>query len=154
MVQVDCWERLGLMYMAWPSSISSRAVSFGGALSIAIAMPAHPHMKTALPSSPAARSSRCGFGRGGRDSHQLSHGRLIFGVGRSGGGADFLMPTECRTPEPRPRFREILDVIEQSLDQAERVHTRASPTASMNVAVVPKPNQKPRPPIRIRGQHP
>jgi alkanesulfonate monooxygenase SsuD/methylene tetrahydromethanopterin reductase-like flavin-dependent oxidoreductase (luciferase family) len=83
---------------------------------------------------------------------QLSHGRLIFGVGRSG-VAQTYEAYGVSYAESRERFREILDVIEQawtkpSFSYAGKYHR------FNEVAVVPKPYQKPRPPIRIAASTP
>jgi alkanesulfonate monooxygenase SsuD/methylene tetrahydromethanopterin reductase-like flavin-dependent oxidoreductase (luciferase family) len=83
---------------------------------------------------------------------QLSHGRLIFGVGRSG-VAQTYEAYGVSYAESRDRFREILDIIEQAWTK---------PTFSYegkyhrfkDVAVVPKPYQKPAPPIRIAASTP
>jgi alkanesulfonate monooxygenase SsuD/methylene tetrahydromethanopterin reductase-like flavin-dependent oxidoreductase (luciferase family) len=83
---------------------------------------------------------------------QLSHGRLIFGVGRSG-VAQTYEAYGVSYAESRDRFREILDIIEQAWTK---------PTFSYegkyhrfkDVAVVPKPYQKPTPPIRIAASTP
>jgi alkanesulfonate monooxygenase SsuD/methylene tetrahydromethanopterin reductase-like flavin-dependent oxidoreductase (luciferase family) len=83
---------------------------------------------------------------------QISRGRLIFGVGRSG------LPRTYEDygvsyAESRDRFAEVLDIVEQAW---------SSPAVSYsgkyyrvdNVAVTPKPYQKPSPPIRIAAASP
>ena len=83
---------------------------------------------------------------------QLSHGRLIFGVGRSG-VAQTYEAYGVSYAESRDRFREILDIVERawtepSFSYEGRYHRFKS------VAVVPKPYQKPLPPIRIAASTP
>src|SRR5207245_5264039 len=83
---------------------------------------------------------------------QLSHGRLIFGVGRSG-VAQTYEAYGVSYAESRDRFREILDIVEQAWTKPNfsyngRYHS------FKDVAVVPKPYQKPTPPIRIAASTP
>ena len=83
---------------------------------------------------------------------QLSHGRLIFGVGRSG-VAQTYEAYGVPYAESRERFREILDILEAawtrpSFSYEGRYHS------FKHVAVVPKPYQKPFPPIRIAASTP
>jgi alkanesulfonate monooxygenase SsuD/methylene tetrahydromethanopterin reductase-like flavin-dependent oxidoreductase (luciferase family) len=83
---------------------------------------------------------------------QLSQGRLVFGVGRSGVAqtyAAYGVPYD----ESRERFREILDILERawrepSLSYEGRYHRFD------NVTLVPKPRQKPAPPLRIAASTP
>lgn len=77
----------------------------------------------------------------------LSNGRLVFGVGRGTnplhyGG--FNIPME----ESRDRFTEALDVVTQAWT-LERVNFEGKYYRVKDVAVHPKPLQKPHPPIRI-----
>ena len=77
----------------------------------------------------------------------LSDGRLVFGVGRGTnplhyGG--FNIPME----ESRDRFNEALEVITQAWT-AERVNYEGKYYRVKDLAVYPKPIQKPHPPIRI-----
>jgi alkanesulfonate monooxygenase SsuD/methylene tetrahydromethanopterin reductase-like flavin-dependent oxidoreductase (luciferase family) len=77
----------------------------------------------------------------------LSNGRLVFGVGRGTnplhyGG--FNIPME----ESRDRFTEALDVVTQAWT-LERVNYEGKYYRVKDVAVYPKPIQKPHPPIRI-----
>ncbi|MGH7055285.1 MAG: LLM class flavin-dependent oxidoreductase [Stellaceae bacterium] len=83
---------------------------------------------------------------------QLSRGRLIFGVGRSG-VAQTYAAYGISYAESRERFREILDIIERawrepSLSYEGRYYRFDA------VSVVPKPCQKPAPPIRIAASTP
>jgi alkanesulfonate monooxygenase SsuD/methylene tetrahydromethanopterin reductase-like flavin-dependent oxidoreductase (luciferase family) len=83
---------------------------------------------------------------------QLSHGRLIFGVGRSG-VAQTYDAYGVSYAESRDRFREILDIIEQAWTKPSFSY-EGNYHRFKNVAVVPKPYQKPTPPIRIAASTP
>jgi len=83
---------------------------------------------------------------------QLSHGRLIFGVGRSG-VAQTYEAYGVPYAESRDRFREILDVIEQAWTKPSFSYEGKYHRFN-GVAVVPKPYQKPTPPIRIAASTP
>jgi alkanesulfonate monooxygenase SsuD/methylene tetrahydromethanopterin reductase-like flavin-dependent oxidoreductase (luciferase family) len=83
---------------------------------------------------------------------QLSHGRLIFGVGRSG-VAQTYEAYGVSYAESRDRFREILDVIEQAWTKPSFSY-EGKYHRFKDVAVVPKPFQKPIPPIRIAASTP
>jgi len=78
---------------------------------------------------------------------QVSRGRLIFGVGRSG------LPRTYEAygipyAESKDRFAETLHVIEQAWTQPRFSHEGQYYNFD-NVAVTPKPHQKPLPPIRV-----
>lgn len=78
---------------------------------------------------------------------QISHGRLDFGVGRSGfprAYAGYGIPYD----ESRERFQESLDVILKAWTQERFSHTGKYFTFN-DVSVVPRPYQQPHPPIRI-----
>jgi len=83
---------------------------------------------------------------------QLSHGRLIFGVGRSG-VAQTYEAYGVSYAESRERFREILDIVEQAWTRPSFSY-EGKYHSFKNVAVVPKPYQKPAPPIRIAASTP
>lgn len=80
---------------------------------------------------------------------QISHGRLLLGVGRSGNPrayAAYGVPYS----ESRERFYETLDVLKAAWTQP--VFTFAGKYYSFNEArSVPRPYQQPHPPIRIAG---
>jgi alkanesulfonate monooxygenase SsuD/methylene tetrahydromethanopterin reductase-like flavin-dependent oxidoreductase (luciferase family) len=82
----------------------------------------------------------------------LSHGRLIFGVGRSG-VAQTYEAYGVSYAESRERFREILDIVERAWTEPSFSYDGAYHSFK-NVAVVPKPYQKPTPPIRIAASTP
>jgi alkanesulfonate monooxygenase SsuD/methylene tetrahydromethanopterin reductase-like flavin-dependent oxidoreductase (luciferase family) len=83
---------------------------------------------------------------------QLSHGRLIFGVGRSG-VAQTYEAYGVSYAESRDRFREILDIVEQAWSKPSFSYD-GKYHSFKDVAVVPKPYQKPLPPIRIAASTP
>jgi alkanesulfonate monooxygenase SsuD/methylene tetrahydromethanopterin reductase-like flavin-dependent oxidoreductase (luciferase family) len=83
---------------------------------------------------------------------QISQGRLIFGVGRSG------LPRTYEDygvsyAESRDRFAEVLDIVEQAWSQPA-VFFEGKYYSFNNIAVAPKPLQKPLPPIRIAAASP
>ena len=83
---------------------------------------------------------------------QISHGRLIFGVGRSG------LPRTYEDygvsyAESRDRFAEVLDIVEQAWSQPA-VRYEGRYYSFKNIAVTPKPFQQPLPPIRIAAASP
>lgn len=83
---------------------------------------------------------------------QISRGRLIFGVGRSG------LPRTYEDygvsyAESRDRFAEVLDIIEQAWSQPA-VSYEGRYYSFNNIAVTPKPFQQPLPQIRIAAASP
>jgi len=83
---------------------------------------------------------------------QISRGRLIFGVGRSG------LPRTYEDygvsyAESRDRFVEVLDIVEQAWSQSA-VSYDGKYYSFHNIAVTPKPFQQPHPPIRIAAASP
>jgi alkanesulfonate monooxygenase SsuD/methylene tetrahydromethanopterin reductase-like flavin-dependent oxidoreductase (luciferase family) len=154
MEQVDAAERLGLDVM-WLAELhfEPRRSLLSAPLSIASAIAARTRrikIGIAVQVLPLCHPLRLAEEAATVD--QLSHGRLIFGVGRSG-VAQTYEAYGVSYAESRDRFREILDVIEQAW---------TSPSFSYegkyhrfkDVAVVPKPYQKPTPPIRIAASTP
>src|SRR5437868_11243905 len=83
---------------------------------------------------------------------QLSHGRLIFGVGRSG-VAQTYEAYGVSYARGRDRFREILDIVERAWTEPSFSY-EGTYHRFKDVAVVPKPYQKPTPPIRIAASTP
>src|SRR6202011_2343756 len=83
---------------------------------------------------------------------QISHGRLIFGVGRSGFARTY-QHYGVPYAESRERFAEILEVVRRAWTQEtfsfEGEHYRFHDTC-----VVPKPYQQPHPPIRVAATSP
>jgi alkanesulfonate monooxygenase SsuD/methylene tetrahydromethanopterin reductase-like flavin-dependent oxidoreductase (luciferase family) len=83
---------------------------------------------------------------------QISHGRLIFGVGRSG------LPRTYEDygvsyAESRDRFIEVLDIVEQAWSQPA-VNYEGKYYSFKGMAVTPRPFQQPLPPIRIAAASP
>ncbi|HZO33221.1 MAG TPA: LLM class flavin-dependent oxidoreductase [Chloroflexota bacterium] len=83
---------------------------------------------------------------------QISKGRLIFGVGRSGFARTY-NAYGIPYPESRERFSEALDIILKAWTENgfsyEGKYTRVD-----NVNVTPKPYQQPHPPIRVAATTP
>jgi len=78
---------------------------------------------------------------------QISDGRLIFGVGRSGFPQTY-QAYGVPYAESRERFAETLEVVKLAWTQ-ERFSYHGKYFNYENVRLVPKPRQKPTPPIRI-----
>ena len=78
---------------------------------------------------------------------QISHGRLIFGVGRSGVARTY-EAYGVPYAESRERFAEILDIVQKAWTQ-DRVSYQGRFHQFDDIAVVPKPYQQPTPPIRV-----
>jgi alkanesulfonate monooxygenase SsuD/methylene tetrahydromethanopterin reductase-like flavin-dependent oxidoreductase (luciferase family) len=83
---------------------------------------------------------------------QISRGRLIFGVGRSG------LPRTYEDygvsyAESRDRFAEVLDIVEQAWSQP-CVDYDGKYYSFHNIAVTPRPYRQPTPPIRIAAASP
>jgi alkanesulfonate monooxygenase SsuD/methylene tetrahydromethanopterin reductase-like flavin-dependent oxidoreductase (luciferase family) len=83
---------------------------------------------------------------------QVSQGRLIFGVGRSG-VAQTYDAYGVSYAESRERFREILDIVEQAWTEP-RFSYHGKYYDFTDVACVPRPRQQPTPPIRIAASTP
>jgi alkanesulfonate monooxygenase SsuD/methylene tetrahydromethanopterin reductase-like flavin-dependent oxidoreductase (luciferase family) len=152
--QIDAAERWGLdvMWLAELHFDPQRSV-LSAPLSIASAV--------------AARTSRIKIGiavqvlplchplrlaEEGATVDQISGGRLIFGVGRSG------LPRTYEDygvsyAESRDRFAEVLDIVEQAWSQPA-VSYEGKYYSFKNITVAPKPLQKPLPPIRIAAASP
>ena len=154
MEQVDAAERLGLDVM-WLAELhfEPRRSVLSAPLSIASAIAARTRrikIGIAVQVLPLCHPLRLAEEAATVD--QLSHGRLIFGVGRSG-VAQTYEAYGVSYAESRDRFREILDIVEQawtkpSFSYNGRYHS------FKDIAVVPKPYQKPMPPIRIAASTP
>ncbi len=83
---------------------------------------------------------------------QVSHGRLIFGVGRSG------LPRTYEAygisyAESKDRFAETLEIVERAWSQP-RFSYEGRYHRFDDVALTPKPYQKPLPPIRVAASSP
>jgi alkanesulfonate monooxygenase SsuD/methylene tetrahydromethanopterin reductase-like flavin-dependent oxidoreductase (luciferase family) len=154
MEQVDAAERLGLDVM-WLAELhfEPRRSVLSAPLSIASAIAGRTRrikIGIAVQVLPLCHPLRLAEEAATVD--QLSHGRLIFGVGRSG-VAQTYEAYGVSYAESRDRFREILDVIEQAWTRPSFSY-KGKYHSFNNVAVVPKPFQKPTPPIRIAASTP
>jgi len=78
---------------------------------------------------------------------QISNGRLIFGVGRSGVARTY-EAYGVPYAESRERFVEVLDIVRKAWTQ-DKVSYQGKYHRFEDVAVVPKPYQQPTPPIRV-----
>jgi alkanesulfonate monooxygenase SsuD/methylene tetrahydromethanopterin reductase-like flavin-dependent oxidoreductase (luciferase family) len=78
---------------------------------------------------------------------QISNGRLIFGVGRSGVARTY-EAYGVPYAESRDRFVEVLDIVRKAWTQ-DRISYHGKYHHFDEVAVVPKPRQQPTPPIRV-----
>src|SRR5438309_4758658 len=83
---------------------------------------------------------------------QISHGRLIFGVGRSGFARTY---EHYGVPygESRERFAETLEVVRRAWTQ-ETFSFEGAHFQFHDTCVVPKPYQQPHPPIRVAATSP
>ncbi len=154
MEQVDAAERLGLDVM-WLAELhfEPRRSVLSAPLSIASAIAARTKrikIGIAVQVLPLCHPLRLAEEAATVD--QLSHGRLIFGVGRSG-VAQTYAAYGVPYAESQARFREILDVIQKAWTEPnfsyEGVYHQFK-----DVSLVPKPYQKPTPPIRIAASTP
>src|SRR4030081_2901613 len=109
----------------------------------------------------AARTTRLRIGTGVsvlplchpiRTVDQISRGRLDFGVGRSGFSGGY-SGYGVRYDESRERFQESLDVILKAWTQEGFSHA-GKYFAADNLTVVPRPYQKPHPPIWVAATTP
>jgi alkanesulfonate monooxygenase SsuD/methylene tetrahydromethanopterin reductase-like flavin-dependent oxidoreductase (luciferase family) len=154
MAQVDAAERLGLDVM-WLAELhfEPRRSVLSAPLSIASAIAARTRrikIGIAVQVLPLCHPLRLAEEAATVD--QLSHGRLIFGVGRSG-VAQTYEAYGVSYAESRDRFREILDIVEQAWTKPIFSY-EGKYHSFKDVAVVPKPYQKPTPPVRIAASTP
>src|SRR5271156_2026807 len=78
---------------------------------------------------------------------QISHGRLLFGVGRSGNPRSYVA-YGVPYSESRERFLETLDIVKKAWTE-ERFSYEGKYWRFDNASAVPRPFQKPFPPIRV-----
>jgi alkanesulfonate monooxygenase SsuD/methylene tetrahydromethanopterin reductase-like flavin-dependent oxidoreductase (luciferase family) len=78
---------------------------------------------------------------------QISHGRLLFGVGRSGNPRSY-MAYGVPYSESRERFLETLEIVKQAWSQPTFSY-EGKYYSFNNASAVPQPYQKPHPPIRV-----
>jgi alkanesulfonate monooxygenase SsuD/methylene tetrahydromethanopterin reductase-like flavin-dependent oxidoreductase (luciferase family) len=154
MAQVDAAERWGLdvmwlaeihfaperTYLSAPLSIASAIAARTRRIKIGIAVQVLPLCHPLRLAEEAATVD------------QVSRGRLIFGVGRSGVVSTY---DAYQVPygESRERFAEILAIVEKAWTEP-RFSYAGKYHSFTNVACVPKPYQKPLPPIRIAASTP
>jgi alkanesulfonate monooxygenase SsuD/methylene tetrahydromethanopterin reductase-like flavin-dependent oxidoreductase (luciferase family) len=154
MAQVDAAERLGLDVM-WLAELhfEPRRSVLSAPLAIASAIAARTRrikIGIAVQVLPLCHPLRLAEEAATVD--QLSHGRLIFGVGRSG-VAQTYAAYGVSYAESQARFREILDIVERAWTEPNFSYAGAYYRFE-DVSVVPKPYQKPTPPIRIAASTP
>ena len=152
--QIDAAEELGLDVI-WLSELHfdpQRSV-LSAPLSIASAIAARTRrikIGTAVQVLPLCHPLR--LAEEGATVDQISRGRLIFGVSRSG------LPRTYEDygvsyAESRARFAEALEIVEQAWSQPA-VNYDGKYYSFHNIAVTPKPYQQPYPPIRIAAASP
>jgi alkanesulfonate monooxygenase SsuD/methylene tetrahydromethanopterin reductase-like flavin-dependent oxidoreductase (luciferase family) len=154
MEQVDAAERWGLDVM-WLAELhfEPRRSVLSAPLSIASAIAARTRrMKIGIAVQVLPLCHPLRLAEEAATVDQLSHGRLIFGVGRSG-VAQTYEAYGVSYAESRDRFREILDIVEQAWTKPSFSY-EGKYNRFKDVAVVPKPYQKPLPPIRIAASTP
>ena len=152
--QIDAAERWGLdvMWLAELHFDPQRSV-LSAPLSIAAAVGARTErikIGIAVQVLPLCHPLR--LAEEGATVDQISGGRLIFGVGRSG------LPRTYEDygvsyAESRDRFAEVLDIVEQAWSQPAFSY-EGKYYSFKNITVAPKPLQKPLPPIRIAAASP
>ena len=152
--QIDAAEELGLDVI-WLSELhfDPQRSALSAPLSIASAIAARTRrikIGTAVQVLPLCHPLR--LAEEGATVDQISCGRLIFGVGRSG------LPRTYEDygvsyAESRDRFAEVLEIVEQAWSQPA-VNYDGKYYSFHNIAVTPKPYQQPYPPIRIAAASP
>src|SRR5882762_555481 len=150
MEQVDAAERLGLDVM-WLAELhfEPRRSVLSAPLNIASAIAARTRrMKIGIAVQVLPLCHPLRLAEEAATVDQLSHGRLIFGVGRSG-VAQTYEAYGVSYAESRDRFREILDIVERSWTEPSFSYD-GTYHRFKDVAVVPKPYQKPTPPADRR----
>src|ERR1700751_1631989 len=115
MEQVEAAERLGLdvMWLAELHFEPRRSVLLAPLSIASLVAGRPPHIKIGIPVQVLPLCHPLRLAEEAATVDQLSHGRLIFGVGRSG-VAQTYEAYGVSYAESRERFREILDVIEQA----------------------------------------
>src|SRR3984893_14202670 len=83
---------------------------------------------------------------------QVSRGRLIFGIGRSGGVSTY-DAYQVPYAESRERFAEVFEVVKRAWSEP-RFSYAGKYHSFENVACSPKPYQKPLPEIRVAASTP
>jgi alkanesulfonate monooxygenase SsuD/methylene tetrahydromethanopterin reductase-like flavin-dependent oxidoreductase (luciferase family) len=152
--QVDAAERMGLdaMWLAELHFNPERSVLASPLLLAAAIAQRTTHMKigTAVQVLPLCHPLRLAEEVATVD--QLSNGRLIFGVGRSG-FAHTYATYGVDYGESRERFAEVLEIVKRAFSE-ERFSYKGNYYAYDNVRLSPKPVQRPWPEIRVAAASP
>ena len=154
MEQVDAAERCGLDVM-WLAEIhfAPERTYLSSPLAIASAIAARSrHMKIGIAVQVLPLCHPLRLAEEAATVDQISHGRLIFGVGRSGVVSTY-DAYQVPYDESRERFTEILDIVKTAWTEPRFSYTGKFHSFA-DVACVPKPYQKPLPEIRIAASTP
>src|SRR6267143_3799690 len=149
MAQVDAAERWGLDAM-WLAEIhfAPERTYLSSPLAIASAMAARTrHMKIGIAVQVLPLCHPLRLAEEVACVDQLSHGRLIFGVGRSG-FAHTYRTYGVDYAESRERFAETLEIVKRAFTE-ERFSHKGKYFTYENVRLAPKSWQQPWPEIRI-----
>jgi alkanesulfonate monooxygenase SsuD/methylene tetrahydromethanopterin reductase-like flavin-dependent oxidoreductase (luciferase family) len=151
--EIDAAERWGLdaiwlaeIHMAPERSVLAAPLNIASAIA---ARTRHIKIGTAVQVLPLCQPLR--LAEEAATTDQISEGRLIFGVGRSG----FPRAYEAygiSYAESRERFVEVLEVVKRAWTQ-ETFSFDGKYYRFKNVRLVPKPYRKPHPPIRIAANN-
>lgn len=154
MAQVDAAERWGLDVM-WLAEIhfAPERTHLASPLAIASAIAARTErMKIGIAVQVLPLCHPLRLAEEGATVDQISKGRLIFGVGRSGVVSTY-DAYQVPYAESRERFTEILDIVEQAWSKP-RFSYEGQYHKFDNVTCVPRPYQGKMPPIRIAASTP
>src|ERR1700736_5652027 len=148
-VQVDAAERWGLdvIWIAELHFLPERSVASAPLLIASAIASETPRMKIGIGVQVLPLCHPLRLAEEVATLDHISHGRLIFGVGRSG----FPRTYEAYGvpyAESRERFAETLEIVKLAWPE-ERFSYRGKYFSCDKAALVPKPWQKPFPPIRI-----
>ncbi len=154
MEQVDAAERYGLDAM-WLAEIhfAPERTYLSSPLAIAAAIAARTRrMKIGIAVQVLPLCHPLRLAEEAATVDQISHGRLIFGVGRSGVVSTY-DAYQVPYDESRDRFTEILDIVKRAWTEPRFSYAGKYHNFD-NVACVPKPYQQPLPEIRIAASTP
>ena len=154
MAQVDAAERYGLDAM-WLAEIhfAPERTHLSAPLPIAAAIAARTRrMKIGVAVQVLPLCHPLRLAEEAATVDQLSQGRLIFGIGRSGVVSTY-DAYQVPYDESRDRFVEILDIVKTAWTE-DRFSVRGRFHSFENVCCVPKPYQKPLPELRIAASTP
>src|SRR5271165_2706699 len=154
LAQVDAAEALGLDVM-WLAELhfEPRRSVLSAPLSIASAIAARTkRMKIGIAVQVLPLCHPLRLAEEAATVDQLSQGRLIFGVGRSGVAATY-EAYGVPYAESRDRFAEVLDIVQLAWTR-ESLSYQGRFYRFENVRVTPRPYQQPMPPIRVAATSP